>query len=301
MIFADAARQAVDTGAAPDRRRQAIQVLASAPYAALAPVAAKLLDAKQPPALQRAAVTSLAASGDPLVGGALLKNWPSFTPQVRDTALNAVFARANRLPPLLDAIDRGVVQRGEISAIQREQLTAARDEQVARRAQKLFANPDANADLQRRIDRYQQALAGKRNLERGKQVFVKNCLACHKLGDEGHDVGPPLGTIVNRPDETILLDLLDPSGRIEPEYRSYLVTTEDGRIFTGILASESPTSVTLRKDKGASESILRKDVESITASNISLMPSNLHEQVSPRDAADLIGFLRKTFTRAAKP
>ena len=166
--------------------------------------------------------------------------------------------------------------------------------------QKLFANPTANADLLERIDRYQRALSGERNVERGKQVFVKNCLACHKLNDEGHDVGPGLGTIINKPDETILLDLLDPSGRIEPEYRSYLVTTEDGRTFTGILVSESPTSVTLRKEKGTSESILRKDIEFIKASNVSLMPSNLHEQTNPQDVADLIGFLRQAFNRPGK-
>jgi putative membrane-bound dehydrogenase-like protein len=300
VIFGIAIHQATNTESSLDDRRAAIQVLASAPYEALAPVATKLLDATQPPALQRAAITSLAASSDKRVGAALLKNWPSFTPQVRSAVLNAIFARANRFSALLDAIDNGIVSRGEISAIQREQLTNAGDAQVAARAKKLFANSTASADLQKRIDRYQKALAGKRNFERGKLVFAKNCLACHKLGNEGHDVGPPLGTVINRPDETILLDLLDPSGRIEPEYRSYLVTTEDGRTFTGILASESPTSVTLRKDKGASDSILRKDIESISASGISLMPSNLHEQISPQDAADLIGFLRVTFSKAEK-
>ena len=146
----------------------------------------------------------------------------------------------------------------------------------------------------------QHALSATRNVERGKQVFTKHCLACHKLNDEGHEVGPALGSITNKPDETILLDLLDPSGHIDPEYRSYIVTTEDGRIFTGVLASESPTSVTLRKEKGASESILRKDIDLIKASEVSLMPSNLHETVNPQSAADLISFLRQAFNRSGK-
>jgi putative heme-binding domain-containing protein len=300
IIFANAAKQALNNEGPLDQRSQAIQVLANTPYDTLAPAAIKLLDAKQPPILQHAAITSLGASSDERVGAALLANWPSFTPQIRDAVLKALFARVNRLPALLDAIEKSVVRRGEISAIGREQLTASRDQQIASRAQKLFANPTANADLLERIDRYQRALSGERNVERGKQVFVKNCLACHKLNDEGHDVGPGLGTIINKPDETILLDLLDPSGRIEPEYRSYLVTTEDGRTFTGILVSESPTSVTLRKEKGTSESILRKDIEFIKASNVSLMPSNLHEQTNPQDVADLIGFLRQAFNRPGK-
>ena len=75
------------------------------------------------------------------------------------------------------------------------------------------------------------------------------------------------------------------------------MTTVDGRTFTGVLVSESPTSVTLRKEKGASETILRTDIDLIKASEVSLMPSNLHENVSPQSAADLISFLRQAFNR----
>ncbi len=72
--------------------------------------------------------------------------------------------------------------------------------------------------------------------------------------------------------------------------------TNKGLTFTGILASESPTSVTLRKDKGVEDVILRQDIALMKASEVSLMPSNLHEQVGPQGAADLIGFLRQAFT-----
>ena len=122
-----------------------------------------------------------------------------------------------------------------------------------------------------------------RDIKRGAEVFAKQCLDCHKLNEEDHDIGPKLGTNINKLEETILLDLLDPSGRIEPEYRSYIVLTNDGRLFTGVLASESATSVTLRKEKGISESILRADIDIMNASSVSLMPSNLHEQVSPQE------------------
>ncbi len=49
-----------------------------------------------------------------------------------------------------------------------------------------------------------------------------------------------------------------------------------------------------------SESILRKDIEFIKASNVSLMTSNLHEQASPQDIADLNGFLRQAFNKPGK-
>ena len=300
-IFSNAVSRALDAGQSTEQRRQAIQTLASSPYDTLAPVSTRFLDAKQPPLLQHAAIASLAASSDKRVGAALLKNWSGFTPATRVEVLQTIFARSNRLPALLVAVEDGAVPPGDINTGQREQLTATRDQATATRARELFANPAASAELQQRIDLYQKALSAERNIERGEQVFVMNCLTCHKLRNKGHDVGPPLGSLVSKPDVTILLELLDPSAHIEPEYRSYIVTTEDGRVFTGILVSESPTSVTLRKEKGETRAVLRKDIDLIKASEISLMPSNLHENINPRDAADLIAFLRKTFQTAVKP
>ena len=297
MIFANASARALDVQSSIAERRAAIQVLASAPYEVLAPLAEKLLDVRQPLALQRAAVASLGASSDDRVGAALLTNWASFTPEVRSDVLRTVFARTNRLPGLMAAITENVVRRADLDDSERERLLTHPDKKIASRAAPLLVDATAGAELGQRIDRYQAALRGARNVERGRELFTKHCLACHQLDGKGHGVGPQLGSIINRPDETILLDLLDPSGRIEPEYRSYTAITEDGRSFTGILFSESPTSITLRKEKGASETLLRRQLEVLQASAVSLMPSNLHEQVSPQDVSHLIGFLRHAYGR----
>ena len=294
-VFAEATEHALDIKRPVDRRRSAVLLLAHAPYGTMVPPATRLLDARQPPALQQAAIEALGSSDDKRVGAALLGGWSGLTPKMRDAVLTTIFARENRVPALLDAIDNNVVRRADVSAIQREQLTKGRNKQIAARARELFEQPTAGAELQQRMETYQKALAGQRNLERGKQVFVKNCLSCHKLNDEGYEVGPALGSLVSKPDEAILLDLLNPNGHIESEYGSYMVVTNQGRTFTGVLVSESATSVALRQEKGIDETILRKDIDVMQASELSLMPTNLHEQISPQDAADLIGFLRVAF------
>ncbi len=293
-MFAQAAKVALNNASTIDQRLHAIELLASAPHETFAPTAIELLDARQPLTIQLSAIESLNASSHQHVGRVMLRNWANYTPKVRHAVLTAIMSRGNRVPALLDAIENGAVNRGEIDAIGREQLTANPDQLIALRAEKLFANSTSNAELQKRLVRYRQALSGPRNIEIGKQVFDEHCLACHKLDDRGHDVGPPLATVLNKPNETILLDLLDPSGRIDPEYRSYLVITEDGRMFSGVLISESPTSVTLRQEKGATQSILRQNIDVIKASNVSLMPANFHQQINPHEAADLIAYLRQT-------
>ena len=296
--------QAVATALSDDRtdleRIDAMRLLASAPYDVVAPVATRLLGASEPPALQQAAIVSLGASSDARVSLALLEKWPELTPGTRATVVKTIYSRESRLPTLLDAIESGVVRPGDLSAIQREQLTTGRDETIASRAKKLFVDRTADAELQKRIDLYQQALTGERSAERGRKTFGEICVACHRLDDEGHDVGPPLGSILNRPDEAILLDLLDPSDNVAPEYTSYIVVTNQGLTFTGVLASESATSVTLRGEKGVEDVILRRDIAIMRASEVSLMPSNLHEQIGPREAADLIDFLRGAFAAKAE-
>ena len=300
-IFSAISERALDKNLSLERRRRELQLLAHAPYSLLAATATQFLDPRQPLELQHAAVQALANSTDSGVGEALLTGWDSLTPKTRSVVLTAILTRENRLPALLNAIEGQKVLPRELSALQREQMVQTRNQRLATRAREILKNEDVASDLQARMETYRQALTVRRDTARGKEVFMKSCLPCHKVGVEGHAVGPPLGSILNKPDESILMDMLDPSGHIESEYRSYLVVTNTGLTFTGIPAVESATSLTLQKEKGEQQTILRQDIELLKASAVSLMPSNLHEQVGPVDAAHLIAFLRQAFRPDIEP
>ena len=166
---------------------------------------------------------------------------------------------------------------------------------MAARAGRLFAETSTEAELSARISLYRGALSNRADPAKGRVVYQKNCIVCHKLGGEGNEVGPSLGSITGKPDESVLMDILDPNAKIEPEYKLYLVSAVGGNSYAGVLASESPTSVTLKRVDGGTDVVLRKDILRMVASDLSLMPANLHEQINPQDATDLIGFLRKAF------
>lgn len=70
---------------------------------------------------------------------------------------------------------------------------------------------------------------------------------------------------------------------------------ERGKAFTGVLASEPPTSVTLKREKGVSERVLRTATDVIKASGVSQMPSNLHKQISPTAIADHLASIRDPY------
>ena len=294
-LFDEAATVAIDSTAIPMDRQRAVAILSVAPLKH-ALILAELIRPTESLEIQISAVNALGNSAHPQVGKLLIANWITYTPTVRKAVMSAIFARDDRLPALLDEIDAGVVLRSELSASQRERLANLRDASVASRAKQWFAKPTSDKLFQQQVVRYRAALLADRDVENGKQSFAKNCLSCHKHGKQGHDVGPHLGTIGNKPDETVLLDILRPSDRIEPDFRTYSVATVDGRNLTGVLKSESPTNVILLKEKGEAVSILRREIESMRVSNVSMMPANFHEQIPPKELADLIGYMRAVFT-----
>jgi putative heme-binding domain-containing protein len=70
-----------------------------------------------------------------------------------------------------------------------------------------------------------------------------------------------------------------------------VVSTKDGRILTGMIAVEAPTSITLRRAEKAEDTVLRSQIEEIQATAKSLMPDELEKYLTKQDMADVIAYL----------
>ncbi|MEK7684992.1 MAG: PVC-type heme-binding CxxCH protein [Verrucomicrobiota bacterium] len=292
-VFERAAQEALDPRRSVQERQSAIAWLAGAPFSTLGPAARKLLEARQPLDVQLAAVAALAASDDPAVGPALLAGYSAYSPRVQTAALDAIFRRQQRLAALLDAMESGSFPPQSLDSLRRSQLLTFSDEKTRRRAESLLARQVTDPNRQEVLARFQAALAGSRDTQHGQALFQEHCVKCHSVQGQGGQIGPDLGGAKGRAEETLLLDILQPSDTITAGYHSYMVMTLRGDLFTGILSAETATSVTLPSDDGTEQAILRKDIESITASATSIMPENFEELLRPGDVADLLGYLRE--------
>ncbi len=296
-----AGKVALDEERAIKDRLTAIHLLRAAPFSLLDELAEELLDARQPLEVQLAAIDAVAAAEEPQVAERLLANWQSYTPKVRQAAVEAILGRKNRLPILFDAIQKNQVQASALAAMHRIQLTEHPDSQLRERAKSLLSGQGRNKGLEEIIARYRAALSDTRNVGHGKAAFEKHCAKCHKLQGKGFEVGPDLATIVNRADDTLVSDVLEPSREITVGFQNYTVVTEDGRIFTGVLAAETATGVKLRKEEAAEQTILRRDIDEMAASPLSMMPEGMEKEVSPQDLADLIAYLRQSLGPVSPP
>jgi putative membrane-bound dehydrogenase-like protein len=147
-------------------------------------------------------------------------------------------------------------------------------------------------DRQKVIERLTPALQVAGDRTRGAATFGRLCLACHYLQGRGQRVGPDLSGIATRPPDALLVDLLDPSRQIAPEYAAYEATLADGETVTGLFASETETRVTIRRSGAPDENIPRAQLRGLRPTGKSLMPDGLETGLTLAEVADLLAFLR---------
>ena len=141
------------------------------------------------------------------------------------------------------------------------------------------------------VQRYHDVLDVKGDHARGKEVFKDECATCHLLEGVGYDLGLPLNTVQNKGSEAILQAVLDPNRDVLPQYLNYVVVTNDGLSVTGMIDSETATSINLKRAEGESDTVLRTNIDEMVNTGISIMPEGLEEQVDKTEMSDLIAYL----------
>lgn len=136
---------------------------------------------------------------------------------------------------------------------------------------------------------------GQADAARGRQVFFSEkskCSSCHRVGEQGGQVGPDLSTIGNnRALNDLLESILFPSASIVRQYESQTVLTDDGKVYTGIISRETTETLYLQQQTGDPIAIPRETIETVAPSTVSIMPKGLEASLSEQELADLAAWL----------
>lgn len=285
-----AEKTAEDESKNPGERAAAVATLSLAPLDDARDLLAELLDNRQPQEVQLAALSTLAKFRDAEVAELLIEAWPGFSPRLRVEASEVLFARTVWIEQLLDALDSGDILPVDLEPARVQQLREHGNKAIRERSLSLLAevNVARRGDV---VEAYRPALSLSGNVESGRQVFRKICAACHKAENVGHELGPNLATIKNRGPEFVLLNVLDPNREVNPQYANYVVITEDGRSLSGMLTGETANSVTLTRAEGASDTVLRVDIDELRSTGLSIMPEGMEKQIDQQALADLIAYI----------
>jgi putative heme-binding domain-containing protein len=129
---------------------------------------------------------------------------------------------------------------------------------------------------------------------RGQAIFAgvqARCEQCHAFRGRGGAVGPDLTEIGSKGRAEIYRDIAAPSAAIRPDYTSYTVATQDGRIAVGVVRAEGADAIRVT-DTNAHATIIRRDeIQEIRPSATSIMPPGLASALGDTAVRDLIAFL----------
>jgi putative heme-binding domain-containing protein len=107
---------------------------------------------------------------------------------------------------------------------------------------------------------------------------------------QGGKVGPDLTGIAARDRADILMEILDPNRSVEANYRLWSVATKGGETFSGRLEAETQTTVEILDTTAQKHIVQRKDIASLDASQLSIMPTGF-EALPADDLKALLEYL----------
>ncbi len=252
-----------------------------------------MLNPQTPPQLSSGIVRSLSESRSKELAGLLFAKWQTLTPKLREDVVAVLLVRPETAAQLVDSLSKGPIQVGDLTLDQRETLKNHPDRRLRDAAVKVLSATGGlpSADRVKVLERYASTAHAKGDAKIGKELFKKNCANCHKHSGEGQEIGPELTGMAVHPKEELLVHILDPSRSVEGNFRRYTVLTSDGKVVAGMLAAESLTAIEIIDAEGKKQSISREDVESIAATNKSLMPEGMEETLKEPDMTNLLEFL----------
>jgi putative heme-binding domain-containing protein len=275
---------AFDTNAKPPDRAAAIPLLAYAGNEN--DLLALLSDRAQ--TVQLAALNALDRADAAQLAPRLIANWSHLSPRMQNEAVAVLLKRPERSKTLLTAIRDKSVPAAALNSTQVALLQHHRDPAVKELANQVLA---AVASRDSVIEKFRPATSMPGDAPRGKLIYQKLCISCHRADGEGNTLGPDFVTVRNGGREKLLLSILDPNREVQPSYIAYLIETKDGNSFLGVVVTDTPAGITIREAYGKQTAIARANIKRMTSQGKSMMPEGLETGLKEQDVADLMTFI----------
>ncbi len=286
-----------DESADRARRMQLLQILGESRQPACVPAVLKIACHATDEALRTAAYGALATYDDPAIADNVLATYANLSDDLKSSVQNLLVSRRTWAGKLLEAVEKGAIERGSVPREIGEKLLLLGDPAIVARTTALFGaiKPASSAELLARVNRLAAAIrAGSGIPKPGKKIFDQRCLRCHTLFGKGGRVGPDLTTYRRDDLDTLLLNIVNPTAEIREGFAALVVATTDGRVMTGVLVEQDKNVVVIRGDDGKETTLARANIEALRPSPRSLMPEGQLDDLTDQQARDLFAYLRSS-------
>jgi hypothetical protein len=142
---------------------------------------------------------------------------------------------------------------------------------------------------------WMQRLEGPADAAAGRRIFfhapLTGCGNCHRIEGRGKDIGPDLAAIGRTDRRHILESILQPSANIAPQYQTWVLTTTQGKTYTGMLIHTYLDEQTYIDMQGTPFKLNTKEIVDSRMVPISIMPEGLADRLTDQEMRDLLAYL----------
>lgn len=251
---------------------------------ATAKVVATIAASEDSEALQAGLVTALEQNGH---AQKLVSALVRLKPKPLSLAFEAILQRPEATRALLDAVRDGSLPRTAFTPGDIARLRNHPNKPLAQRAANLFkADTSAKESI---LAKLTPEVEKPGNPDNGKLLFSAACAVCHKLGDLGVAVGPPLDGMGAHGPAELLIHIVDPNREVDPSFWAFNISTKKGELLQGVITSENSATVTLATQAGVRE-IAKTDIDKRENTGRSLMPEGL-DALGAEALRDILTFM----------
>jgi putative heme-binding domain-containing protein len=130
------------------------------------------------------------------------------------------------------------------------------------------------------------------NAGAGENLFARNCLGCHRVGDRGGQLGPDLTRIgTARARAALGRQIRGQVADFRPGYEPVTLTTPQGHEIRGAKKNEDMFSVQIMDSTERIQGYLREDLRTVTNEKQSAMPTFGSDRLSDAELDDLLAYL----------
>ncbi len=259
-----------------------------------------LLTPREPTAVQLRVIDVIAERSRPTEMQELFNAWPSFSNTLRQHLVGQLLSRRAGAEMLLAQLESGALRVDELSLSARSQLLNTGSRSMRVRAARLVAKVGSRKrdlivqeylDAFHSIDRDVTSDESTQNAT-GKQLFEKHCAVCHTPDSTGRTIGASLDNLTNRTDSALVEAILNPNRSVDPKFQSYVIQSDQGRAYAGMIESEVADSVTIAHADGKRTTIRRDQIEIMKNTGASLMPEGFETSMDAGAMHRLVRYLQ---------
>ena len=238
-------------------RIAAIRLLACFPRAASGATLTDLLSPASPEGVETTAVAALAGYSDDDIAAVLLDRWKESTPGVRLEIVRALLSREPWTLAYLRLAETDPSAAAPLKPLERTRLLEHKNAAIRDLGQNGPRPASGQSPLggHRRVQIVPVAQGeGRRPGGRFTSASARSAIRSGRPVTRSGRASPPRSNA--REPEALLTHVLDPNFYIPPQYVQYVAVDRNGRTYTGILAEQTSTSISLKREKDAVDTLL---------------------------------------------